>query len=225
MPLLKDLNIDNHENFIKYKIPCKNEYFISYLDSDDFNKYKNYNISKSDTGYVRISIKGKKYKLHRLIMDCPDNKIIDHLNGNKLDNRKINLRICSYKENARNQNYITKYSNILMTKSGFYKAYICVNNKQINLGTYKILLDAQIAVNNYKYMLGYLKSGQSYHLSKPPKKNLKYSPFRGTSWCKKSKKWRSYIKYNGKQIYGGLFVTRSEASNQSLLLRIKYGIK
>lgn len=42
---------------------------------------------------------GKLIELHRLIMGFPENKIIDHINGNTLDNRRNNLRICSNSEN------------------------------------------------------------------------------------------------------------------------------
>jgi hypothetical protein len=42
-------------------------------------------------------------KLHRYLVNAPRNKIVDHANGNTLDNRKSNLRICTHAENTRNQ--------------------------------------------------------------------------------------------------------------------------
>ena len=41
-------------------------------------------------------------KLHRLIMNCPRDKVIDHINHNPCDNRKQNLRICTRFENQQN---------------------------------------------------------------------------------------------------------------------------
>lgn len=41
-------------------------------------------------------------KLHRLIMNCPSGKVVDHINHDTLDNRKINLKICTHFENQQN---------------------------------------------------------------------------------------------------------------------------
>lgn len=56
---------------------------------------------------IRDKTSGTGYKqlLHRWIMNCPKDKVVDHINGNPLDNRKCNLRICTHKENSSNINY------------------------------------------------------------------------------------------------------------------------
>ena len=41
--------------------------------------------------------------LHRSITGCPDGLVVDHINGDTLDNRRSNLRICTRGENTRNQ--------------------------------------------------------------------------------------------------------------------------
>jgi hypothetical protein len=84
----------------------KDLYFI--IDDDDYEDIKihkwYYNSVKH---YVSTVINNKKIYIHRYIMllhnkDIHD-KCIDHINNNKLDNRKDNLRICSNKENTRNR--------------------------------------------------------------------------------------------------------------------------
>jgi plasmid maintenance system killer protein len=40
--------------------------------------------------------------MHRIITECPDDKEVDHINGNKLDNRLANLRVVTHQENAMN---------------------------------------------------------------------------------------------------------------------------
>lgn len=63
----------------------------------------------NSVGYARrtIRIRGSgKYKtllLHRFIMNAQDGMIVDHINGNKLDNRKANLRITTQSENLLNR--------------------------------------------------------------------------------------------------------------------------
>lgn len=82
------------------------------IDIEDIEKIKNYKwaIRKTREGifYVQskyfISTNTKKtIQLHRLIMNCPNNKVIDHINSDPLDNRKSNLRICTSAENAQNK--------------------------------------------------------------------------------------------------------------------------
>lgn len=73
-----------------------------YVDKDDFDKIKNYKWNINVGGYVEYCCNKQNILLHRLIMGYP-NTNVDHINRNKLDNRKINLRLASDKENARNQ--------------------------------------------------------------------------------------------------------------------------
>ncbi|QDV72476.1 HNH endonuclease [Botrimarina mediterranea] len=42
-------------------------------------------------------------KMHRLIMNAPDGFDVDHINNDKLDNRRVNLRLCSRAQNCRNR--------------------------------------------------------------------------------------------------------------------------
>lgn len=82
---------------------------IDYDKLDIISDYKLYAIfNKSVKNYYIAAYKyinklqvNKDY-LHRIIMNVPDNKQIDHINHNTLDNRKCNLRICSNKENMHN---------------------------------------------------------------------------------------------------------------------------
>lgn len=46
--------------------------------------------------------KKKEVYMHRFLMDAPKGKVVDHRNGDGLDNRRQNLRICTQKENLAN---------------------------------------------------------------------------------------------------------------------------
>jgi len=77
------------------------------IDEEDLNILESRKWHLSSTGYAvwRGNVEGKKVtvRLHRLITDCPPGKIIDHINHNKLDNRKSNLRVCTQSDNMRNR--------------------------------------------------------------------------------------------------------------------------
>lgn len=47
--------------------------------------------------------RARRIRMHRLLTKCPTGKVVDHKNGNRLDNRRKNLRICTVAENNRNR--------------------------------------------------------------------------------------------------------------------------
>lgn len=79
------------------------------VDDDDYKKYNHLVWHLSDTGYAVRRDNHQTYRLHRLIMNCPEGMVIDHLNGDKLDCRKSNLRICTQQENAKNIHGVKGY--------------------------------------------------------------------------------------------------------------------
>ena len=79
------------------------------VDDDDYKKYNHLRWHMSDTGYAVRRYNGETYRLHRLIMNCPEGMVVDHLNGDRLDNRKCNLRICTQLENAKNIHNVKGY--------------------------------------------------------------------------------------------------------------------
>ena len=91
------------------------------------------------------------FSFHRLAMQTPKGKMTDHINGNKLDNRRSNLRICTNAQNCRNtlgkSNRRHKYKNVYKVSGGKnYRATICVNYKEIYLGTFKTAKEGHEAV-------------------------------------------------------------------------------
>ncbi len=97
-------------------------------------------------GYVKNADGGR---LHRLIMDLQPNSHleVDHINHDTLDNRKLNLRVCTHKENTRNRKIgssnTSGFKGIDFKKdTGKWTARIGVNGDREYLGSFVNILDA-----------------------------------------------------------------------------------
>ena len=73
------------------------------VDEETYKLYGHLKWHLSDTGYVLRRTNGITTRLHRLVVNAPEGSVVDHLNGNPLDNRKSNLRITTQLENNKNR--------------------------------------------------------------------------------------------------------------------------
>jgi len=99
---------------------------------------------------VRINGKTKDFKAHRLAWllnykAFPKNNI-DHINGNRIDNRMDNLRDATAPENNQNlripqKNNKTGVLGVSLDK-GMYKAQLCINGKNKNIGRFYTIKEA-----------------------------------------------------------------------------------
>ena len=91
------------------------------VDDDDYEKYKDIRWYLSDMGYAvirkRIGGKKKTLRLHRLITNCPDGLVVDHINRDKLDNRKSNLRCVTQAVNMQNRDAVENARGYYYSKS------------------------------------------------------------------------------------------------------------
>lgn len=136
------------------------EYVI--VDNEDFAWLNQWQWHLSTSGYVRRAqyVRGsgygkKDYKavnvtMHRLINKTPDGFFTDHINQNKLDNRKCNLRTTNKSLNGLNR------ANVKLTKSGRngvhfdswtgkWRAEMKINGVKKSLGRFININDAVLA--------------------------------------------------------------------------------
>jgi len=134
------------------KIPMKHGRFVM-VDDEDFEEMSKYKWSTSldpKHHYAKHTVyypdgTRKTLRMHRLIMKAPNGVWVDHINGNGLDNRKENLRLCSPSENARNcrlgKGNTSGFKGVYLVK-GKWRGEIKVNKTKYHLGTYKNKIDA-----------------------------------------------------------------------------------
>lgn len=87
-----------------------NKNSVVLFDKEDYENISRYCWRIDEHGYVVSSAYNSKtgrynklLRLHRFIMECPEELVVDHINGDKLDNRKDNLRICTQADNCKNR--------------------------------------------------------------------------------------------------------------------------
>lgn len=149
---IKDLisrNRKDNEFYIKEDvayIKLSNTYENMICDYEDWVKNKDRCWSVDTTGYARATKDNKNIYMHRLIMKNGSKELfVDHINGNRLDNRKSNLRYVTPKQSMMNihSNYSnTKVKGVYYNKkTNNYEVYIHDSGKK-HLGYYKTLEEA-----------------------------------------------------------------------------------
>lgn len=121
------------------------------FDAEDWPKLSEYRWRISNRGYAVCKFKSKEIIMHRLIMNCKSGVFIDHKDGNRLNNRKFNLRFATSSQNAANTSArkhkkYTIYKGITWrSKTKKWTSSIKKNGKTIHIGNFSKELEAAIA--------------------------------------------------------------------------------
>lgn len=122
------------------------------LVDDDMSWLNDYKWKLHSMGYAVTYVGSEDITMHRLIMQPKKGLTVDHINGDKLDNRKENLRICTLAQNKlntpRRSHNKAAYKGIeYMPRLNKYRARIRLDGKRYSLGCFVTPEEAAIAYN------------------------------------------------------------------------------
>lgn len=132
----------------------RNQFAI--VDKSSYEKIKPhswYAIYCYDRFYAAATIRKKTVLMHRFLTNAPNGKIVDHIDGNSLNNSLSNLRVCTQSENIQNQRpkkkgMSSKYQGVYFAKNiNKWRAQARINGKTTHLGCFPTEYEAAIAYN------------------------------------------------------------------------------
>lgn len=144
-------------------LPNKGTWAI--VDTKNYPLVMQFRWRQDGGGYVVRQARDENRKprlvaMHRLLTDAPASLVVDHINGNPLDNRLANLRVCTSAQNLQNSKNsiidasegdlaipgtnlrVKGVSRIVRNRRTQYLAHICVNKKVIRLGYFDTAIEA-----------------------------------------------------------------------------------
>ena len=98
-----DYIVNGKVAFIILRDKNKKEKGRAIVDVEDLNSCLPYSWYLDSDGYVRTTIGKEKVRMHKFLTNTDRYTLIDHINRNRLDCRRANLRECSYALNALNK--------------------------------------------------------------------------------------------------------------------------
>ena len=122
--------------------------YVAFVDDDDYEWISQHRWRVQQGGqnlYAVASISGRQVFMHRLIKKAAAGEIIDHVDGNGLNNCKCNLRVATHAQNLQNsgprrkKNKTSRFKGVWFIKDGCrncWRAGITANGKRQNLGTF-----------------------------------------------------------------------------------------
>ena len=133
------------------------QFYFTLVDEVDFEwlSKTRWCVLKQKTGerlYAARRLNNRFVLMHRIITNAPSGLDVDHINGNGLDNRRDNLRICTRSENLHNmrpRGGSSSFKGVSWNKRDqVWRAYINVNGSRHSLGSFRSEIDAAHAYDD-----------------------------------------------------------------------------
>lgn len=125
------------------RIPLTGKYadYSLEIDEEDYpllRKYTFYGMPANGKMYVLAYCTGHKQDyVHRILLNPQPHELIDHIDLNPLNCRRLNLRIADHQLNADNIDRTYFGCNITKTRYGTFHVRLSVNKRRLSLGTYQ----------------------------------------------------------------------------------------
>ncbi len=147
---------------------------IAIVSQEDYDTLSKYSWHKDNEGYIQGHVNGSTMRMHRFIMNAKFDQQIDHINGIRHDNRRMNLRSSSTLINGQNKKKKkgiskSKYRGITLLENGTYHAKITLDGVIHNLGNHKT---EQEAVEAWDMFV--LHTGLTHIMLQLPEKREEY---------------------------------------------------
>ena len=134
-----------------YVVPLTQSQF-SIIDKIDYNSVKNSVWHTTTQNYAATRINGKVVLLHRLVSKPEKGLVVDHINGDRLDNRRFNLRNITQLQNTWNYSNESRINGIknITRRNNKWAVRMYIDYKETWLGSFSTLEEA-LEVRNEAY--------------------------------------------------------------------------
>lgn len=154
---------------------------VAYVDAIDAELIASRKWRVDSRGYVVGSFDNRRRLLHRLLLNAPAGIEVDHIDRDKLNNRRSNLRLCTRHENARNVGNTrgrSRFKGVSWhARSERWRAHICADCVVRFLGSYRDETDAARA-----YDLAAVRLHGAFAVLNLPERIHEPPPVRTTRW-------------------------------------------
>jgi len=216
-----------NENTVKLLLNYKDDKFVI-VDKEDYENIKYYKCRISNR-YVLIEINGVDFSLHRYLLGVTDPDImVDHIDSNRLNNKKDNLRSSNDKLNPQNRLKIdgttSKYIGVHCVKvNNSWRATVINDGKKVFSETYTdeeaaarardVYIIEQMKGSHYKLNFKWTDNDLITWKKQLNKVKRKFtSSYVGVNFRKDSDRWRSTVYIKNKLIFTSHYTTEEHAA-------------
>lgn len=194
------------------------------IDDADYEYVSKYKWTASNGRVVRRETlengKRRVIYIHRDLLNPPDNLVVDHINGNAMDKRRGNLRICTHSQNSMNKRKPINSKNSsfkgILPQNGKYTVIIKREGKAYCGGTYETEIEAAIAYNQKaKELFGdfaRLNEIPPQYAEVIPKRVQGTSKYRGVSFNKRIQRWEVVVQHKKERFFVGSYGSERAAA-------------